>query len=497
MSARWVKHAELSGTGPSRRSARLQARQHFAGGKSPTGVAPLAPPCEPQYEAGAESVSLPSKQALLPQTSTQESGVENQEVEEPTKTLQPPKPPGRPPTLPLELKVEGQKQHPPATESWKRQVGSDGDGDGDEHQPKRAPLTQKNLARFNKMGRKKGISKVSAPAPPESTTESTTTKTTSTTSSGFAIQAYKNGILEPRYSQPPTNLKKIQDQHARSRATASPTESVYEDYVDRVGGAVNEATMVFEVGGQLLKKYPKGYKGYKRALKQAFTGLPKDIGFNNGLSAPQPDFIEGLEMQEYEPFPVNEHVSGAVLYKDDPGSLTLPHLAGEWKGRGKDMEEARMQSAFNGAALVFARNQALSYIKKPDPLGHAAVTTFATDGTNINFYAHYAAPSNDGRVKYHQYHYASANLKDSHQGHKDGRRGLRNGQDHAREQSYTLRDQLKEHWKQHHNPAPQPIAEEARLPVADGTCDELNADEDADGYEMVEQPCQPTPAASS
>lgn len=40
--------------------------------------------------------------------------------------------------------------------------------------------------------------------------------------------------------------------------------------------------MVFGVGHKLLKEYPKG--GYKRAFNQAFTGFPKDVGFNNGLS---------------------------------------------------------------------------------------------------------------------------------------------------------------------------------------------------------------------
>ncbi|KAK3371919.1 hypothetical protein B0H63DRAFT_503366 [Podospora didyma] len=181
------------------------------------------------------------------------------------------------------------------------------------------------------------------------------------------------------------------------------------------------ATMVFEVGVHMLKEYDDD--GYQRVFNQPFTGFPKDVGFNNGLSAPQPDFVEGLEMQEYDPFPVDEYVEGAVLYKDNPGSLSLPHFAGEWKGCGKHMEKAKLQSRYDGAALI---------------------TTFPTDGTNINFYAHHAAPSDDGMLKYYQYQYASANVKDTYQGHKDGRRGI-NEQDHARKQSYALRDQLKEH----------------------------------------------------
>ncbi|KAK3935481.1 hypothetical protein QBC46DRAFT_323223 [Diplogelasinospora grovesii] len=377
----------------------------------------------------------------------------------------------------------------PGTRLPKRQI--DGDGDDNERQLKRARLTRKNLARFNEMAKKKGTNKgsASASAPPDSTVDSSATKTTSTTSSGFADKAYKNGILHPRHSKPPTNLDDIRQLHARSRVTASPPESEYKRYVNSVEVAPNEATMVYKVGGKLLKEYDD--KGYHQVFNQAFTGFPKDVGFNNGLSAPQPDFVEGLEKQEYDPFPVDEHVEGAVLYKDDPFSLALPHMAGEWKGRGGDMEEARLQSAYDGAALVHARNQALSLIGKPDPPGHAEVTTFTTDGTNLNFYAHYAAPSDDGRLKYHQYQYASANVKDSHQGHKDGRKGLRNYQDRARKQSYDLKYQLKEHWKQRCD-ALQTITEAAPLHVAGDTYEETKA-----GYEIVEQPCQPTPAASS
>jgi hypothetical protein len=200
-------------------------------------------------------------------------------------------------------------------------------------------------------------------------------------------------------------------------------------------------------------------------------------------------------MLEYKPFPVNKNVSGAVLYKDNIRSLTLPHLAGEWKGRGKDMEKARLQSSYDGAALVYARNQALSYIGKPDPPGHAGVTTFTTDGTNLNFFAHYAALSEDGTPEYHQYPYASANLK-KYEEFKEGRRGLRNEQDHARKQSYALRDQLREHWKQRRGNL-DPVTEGASPPIPDGTFEETNADEDEAGYEVVEQPCQPMPAASS
>ncbi|KAK0729122.1 hypothetical protein B0T21DRAFT_207365 [Apiosordaria backusii] len=386
-----VKRLRLTHTSDLRRSARIRERQYSLGSQRPIPTAPSIPSCESQKVREEVKPSLPA------------------------------------PT------VEGQEQVSP----------------DNEHQPKRAQLTQKNLALFNKIPRKKPAS---ATVPSESATESS--KAVSSTSHGFADQAYKNGILDAHYSIPPTNIEDICERHARSRATASPSEFEYRRYANNVAIAPNESTMVV-IGSQLLKQYDDDK--YNKVYNQSFTGFPQDVGFNNSLSAPQPDFTEGLQKHEYSPFPLTD-VNGAVLYKDDPFSLALPHLAGEWKGRGKDMEEARLQSSYVGAALVYARNQALSYIGEPDPPGHAEVTTFALDGININFFAHYAAPSKNGKLEYHQYKYASANVKDSYQGHKDGRRGLRNQQDHARKQSYVLRDRLKEHWEQS---SLRPVAEDA------------------------------------
>ncbi|KAK0655461.1 hypothetical protein B0T16DRAFT_310727, partial [Cercophora newfieldiana] len=302
-----------------------------------------------------------------------------------------------------------------------------------------APLTRKNLALFNKMDKNKAL---------DSTDESklTKTKTTSTTTSGFAHKARNNGIIARIHSKPPQNVDNFRERHSKTRATASPTGSEHKDYVNTVEKAGNEATMVFEVGPQLLKKYRD--EGYNRALNRSFTNVPQNAGYNNGLSAPQPDFIEGLEEEEFRPFPVADYVPGATLYDDDPFSLTLPHIAGEWSPD-SGIRKAELQAAYDGAAIIHARNQALAYMGKSDPPRHAVITTFTTDGTNLNMYAHYAIPSEEDAdtLEYHQYQYASTNIKDSYQGYKEGRRGLRNAQDHAREQSYALKDQLEEHWK--------------------------------------------------
>ncbi|KAG8158518.1 hypothetical protein KVR01_011640 [Diaporthe batatas] len=370
----------------------------------------------------------------------------------------------RPSTTLQEVQLEEQRRAFPSTQLYKRPINGGGSNNG--HQFQRVELTRKNLAQFNEMARKKGANKAPVSIPLESTAKSTSTK--STTLSGFAMKAYKNGILDPLSSKPPTNIDDIRTRYAESRGTASPTESMYEDYIDVVQRAPNKATMLFEVGGKLLNRYPR--EGYPRVFDQSFTNFPEDACFNSGFSAPQPDFIEGLEMPAYRPFPIDEHIKGAVIYQDNPRSLVLPHIAGEWKGPGKNMQAARQQSVYDGAALVYARNQGLAYMGASDPPGHAEVATFTTDGTNLNLFAHYAAPSaaGDGTLEYHQYQVKTTNLMESRQGLKDGIKWLRNAQDHAKKQSYTLRDQLNEKWRKQSATLRQ-LDEGGPQPVADGT----------------------------
>ncbi|KAK7414494.1 hypothetical protein QQX98_006681 [Neonectria punicea] len=391
-------------------------------------------------------------------------------------TLQLPKPS-------LEPEAEPPEQVSPSTQ--KQQIADSGRGGDSEHQLERAQLTQKNLSRLDNM-MKKGITEASESDEPDSTPNPPTPKTVSTTMSVFEMCALKNGILDPSVSEPPRNLKQICKRHAQRRASVSYSEPAYKQYLDQALNAPNEDTMIYQVGPKLLKEPPIGYQ---TVLNQPFTGFPKEVGFNNGLSAPQPDFAEGVRVKDYRPFPVDEFIHGAVLHKNDISSITLPHFAGEWKGRGKNMEEARLQSSYDGAALVYARNQALSYLGKSDPPGHAEITTFATDGRLVDHYAHYAAVTEDGSLEYHQYLYANTDLRKSRQDFNDGRRGLRNAQDYARKQSYALRDQLKIHWKQQGG---------GRHPVASAPAKTTpNAEDEEEGQcEVVEQPCQPAPPAS-
>lgn len=323
----------------------------------------------------------------------------------------------------------------------KRKRHIDGNGDNTELDPELDPeldltpalLTRRNLALFDEMAKKK------APA------SSKYSSTISTTSDGFDMRAGLNGIVLDG-SPPPSNLEEIWNIMTGPRDTPSPTQSEYEFYLERAARALNEQGVVAEAPSRLFKQYKGMF--YRPAYNYEFTAFPSEVGFNDGLSAPKPDFVEGLAMEAFLPFPVHELISGAVLSKHGLDSITLAHIAGEFKAPGKDLREAKMQGAYDGAALVYARHQALSYLGVSDPPGYAAIITFTLDGDDITFYAHYATTSGDGTRKYHQYRIKRGNLVDSRRAFTSCRTELMNLQDHAMKQSCALRDGLKKHWEQ-------------------------------------------------
>lgn len=279
----------------------------------------------------------------------------------------------------------------------------------------------------------------------DSETKSTQSKqTVSTTDSGFQDIAFQNGVLDPNYSKSPANLDYRQDRLDRARDTASPSESDYRYFASAIRSAPNESSVLYETS-TLLKRYDE--PGYHKRYNQAFSNFPKNVGFNNGLSAAQPDMVEGLNMPEFEPFPVRKQLGGAATVYSGLAATTLPHLAGEWKGPGKDMVLAQTQAGYDGACMVYGRNNARSFLESPDPDGHAFVSTFTTDGTTLNTFAHYSSEI-QGQVKYHQCPTSSSFLISSYEDFKKSRRRLRNLQDDAKATSENLRDELNKKWSE-------------------------------------------------
>ncbi|KAK7414190.1 hypothetical protein QQZ08_012551 [Neonectria magnoliae] len=355
----------------------------------------------------------------------------------------------------------------PEPSAPKRHITDSDDGDSDRPRVKRARLTRKNLEFFDK---------ITNSGPGSGTS-------VSSTSPGFAYISEKNGILKAYQSKPPTNLKQILERHARSTASDPITRLGYKDFVSKVQRAPNEATIVFEAGQTLFKKYT--VEGYHRVFDLSFAGFPRDVGFNNGLSPPQPDFLEGLLMDQFKPFIVGDHISGAVVYRHSLNSVALSHIAGEWKGPSKSIEEATIQSAYDGAALVYARNEALTYLGQSDPPGHAEITTFTSDGKALKNYAHYAVVMEDKTIQYHQYLYATTDLLESHDSFNKGRLGLHNAQDHAKKQSFALMRQLKSNWEWRGGGLP---------PIVGAPAETITDEEENDGETP---PDTPVPAGGS
>ncbi|PVH77209.1 hypothetical protein DL98DRAFT_591457 [Cadophora sp. DSE1049] len=137
--------------------------------------------------------------------------------------------------------------------------------------------------------------------------------------------------------------------------------------------------------------------------------------------------VKGLDMPEFDPFPVREQLSGAATVYSGPQTTTLPHLAGEWKGTGMDMILAQTRAGYDSACMVYGRNEAL---------------------------------------KYHQYATSNSFLISTYEDFKKSRRRLRNLEDDAKEASQKLRDELNEKWSANH---PSPVSPNVPAEADDST----------------------------
>ncbi|KAI0399980.1 hypothetical protein F4802DRAFT_514508 [Xylaria palmicola] len=359
----------------------------------------------------------------------------------------------------------------PTGPTRKRKSAIASDGDTDQGELKRVRLTRKNLARFNKM------SGTSTESPHASSAEDDpmTAETPDTSVTSFVAAATKNGLLLD-LSQAPANLEDISTWCSKRRGSIGATESDFQTYRHLVNAAPSEATIVVHASRCLLKvttlkdrvdeyrEYGDEHNGDESSNEEAemeeekdevrrvdlaylqgynvrLTCFPKDVGFNNGLKTLQPDFIEGLNHLKFYPFPIRD-VRGAVVGLNQ-FAIGLPHLAGEWKKIGKNMDVAKIQSAYDGAACVFARNSALRYLGKSDPPGYARVITYTLDGETLRLYANYASRVKGGPVEYHQYLIESYSIMKRYEDFEAGRRALRNMQDYAKTQAVLLKNKLR------------------------------------------------------
>ncbi|POS71694.1 hypothetical protein DHEL01_v209914 [Diaporthe helianthi] len=317
----------------------------------------------------------------------------------------------------------------------------------------RFPLTTENLHRLAMSTNSKAPRIASAQSLRSGTSAGDTSRSISTTSEGFENRALQNGVLDAvRSGKQPVVDTDVKKKLLASRDSASPTQSQYNKFADRIVEASNEQGTIAVYSKYIFQDTEDAYFdiGYRRKEDKMWTEFPKNVGFNNGLSAPKPDMIEGFARDTFPP--TIELIKSSKMVRDEPKYVALPHMAVEYKAREKSLHEAKVQAGYNGAAMVYGRNEALELIGKADPPRRPAVLTATTTGQEWNVYAHYAHPDVvSGKAEYYQCRMAGGSMENLNE-YKQGRRVLRNMQDFAREKASDLRDSLHKHYDENGSP---------------------------------------------
>jgi len=307
----------------------------------------------------------------------------------------------------------------------------------DEDVPDIKPLTRKNLDRLDALnGCAKDYSTDSAYLFDDD--DSDTMKKISTIDSDFERRAYENGILDPLSSCPPQGIDTIRHHLSQRRTSNQPSEKAHRRYCHAISNSYNETRAAALVQSKMMREFSDIDFNYGRHCSRAITEIPSQ-GFNNGLSNPLPDVLEGLYTNV-----LPHHLHDNALHKKN--SLSFSHFAAEFKRTDGNLHQATVQAAYNGAVLVNARDRALAKARQAGIVATTAaidkaaeedlaVFTCVSDGKVAEVYTHYM----DEAGQYNQNLVARQSLLEYP---NRGRDLIRNTQDYARSKSYELANLL-------------------------------------------------------
>ena len=274
---------------------------------------------------------------------------------------------------------------------------------------------------------------------------SSSTKTVPSSDPRFPELIQKNGILTKQESTKASNFDEIRNTLKRSRASPSPEPEDFQNFVVEVKDASNEES-IQDAFLPLMRKFD--VREIKRYRNQQFTKYPPNIGFNDGLSAAKPDFVEGYPKTAFGPYPVEERLGGSAVLAPGASAIALPHIAGEFKRLGGDMLCGTCQAAYDAACLVYGRNNARISVSKIDKANSAYVGSFITDGDRLSISVHYSANNDSGEILYHQCPVFDQSIQMDHETFKLGIRHLRNLQDWAKSNACSIKNDLIFHYQQ-------------------------------------------------
>ncbi|KAL6701081.1 hypothetical protein J3F84DRAFT_344555 [Trichoderma pleuroticola] len=285
----------------------------------------------------------------------------------------------------------------------------------------------------------------------------------------------RNGILTLDLSRPPKNLGWLRSRLKSTRHVPDWPSHKWQSYtMHSYMGTTKEAIMCEMT--PLFQDFPNKPE-YIRSFYQRFDEFPEYAAFSRGIEKPCPGFAQGFTVAAY-PCVKIEYLSAAVCVSHDHASLVHPHLAGDFTAG--DVNDLEAVSARHGAALVYMRNLALDHMRVEVIKDMAGIITFTTNGTYINFFAHYASTSAEGKVEYHQYPIASVNLMRSYFEFIQGVTMLRNCQEYALSMATALKDDLEKYhvrnganaWAYHLEEGNHILSESEDSEMEDGECRE-------------------------
>ncbi len=271
------------------------------------------------------------------------------------------------------------------------------------------------------------------------------TKSIPSSDSKFPGIIRKNGILQDYESTEPSNIDKIRYTFKRPRESPSPELKDFKRYRRAVGLAGNENAIQRTVLS-LLKNDDD--EDQKQLINQQFIEFPSNVGFNNGLSAAKPDFVEGYLEEAFQPYPIKDLLGGSAVLTPDQFPIALPHNIGEFKRRGGDFECGTCQAAYDAACLVYGRNHACISMSKMDEANAAHVGSFVSDGKRLLISVHYSATNASGKTVYHQCPIYDSSISMDYNSFKLGYRQIRNLQDWARGNACSIKDNLIVHYQE-------------------------------------------------
>jgi hypothetical protein len=298
---------------------------------------------------------------------------------------------------------------------------------------KRAPLTEKNLKLFTKMGgrQRKAAGKIS---------------TIITTDKDFGPRLQQNNVVYTALdAQAPDDIDSVRELLDQPRVSEPPDQLIYNSYLVLTEDYENEITVELSAYPALSKKTPeREVTGYCQRVNHPWSAV--DNHLTTGLSDPQPDLVESYRKTDY-PLQAIEALSADLapsLYNE-----AMPAYAVEFKSSDGDMKEAKLQCAYDGAVMTEGAYAVHKYLDKSDDdfYGKTQALTVAFNGAVIEYYGHHmlrtprpsqlaadkAALSKDskaeGVVKHHQYLLYCDNPRASLQDFQRAYKHVRNAQD--------------------------------------------------------------------